>query len=230
MRCPVCGYDNLTGAEVCDNCGADLAGSDVPQDTLTFHGRLMTSVIALSILGGGTALAAKPMWPSGHGTDFQNPTPSGASSTVVTAGKSVGFFEWLRNPGSNNISQLFMAVTSSVDPLVREALQACRLFAGLDDAGIALCASALRVRKFRRGEVIFHEGDPGDSLSIVSKGSVKILVTPEDGAEPAIMLCAERAGAGACGYLCRFRLPSQFERDVPAMAASGNEHGRRKIL
>ena len=80
-----------------------------------------------------------------------------------------------------------MAVTSTVDPLVREALQACRLFAGLDDAGIALCASALRVRKFRRGEVIFHEGDPGDSLSIVTKGSVKILVTPEDGAEPAIL-------------------------------------------
>jgi len=76
-------------------------------------GLVMTSVIALSILGGGTALAAKPMWPSGHGTDFQNPTPSGASSTVVTAGKSVGFFEWLRNPGSNNISQLFMNATTT---------------------------------------------------------------------------------------------------------------------
>ena len=29
--CPVCGFDNLMGAEVCDNCGADLAGHDVPQ-------------------------------------------------------------------------------------------------------------------------------------------------------------------------------------------------------
>ena len=25
MKCPVCGFDNLTGTEVCDNCGADLA-------------------------------------------------------------------------------------------------------------------------------------------------------------------------------------------------------------
>jgi CBS domain-containing protein len=41
VRCPVCGYDNLTGAEVCDNCGADLAGHDVPQTTTTFHGRLL---------------------------------------------------------------------------------------------------------------------------------------------------------------------------------------------
>ena len=41
MVCPVCGFDNLTGAEVCDNCGADLAGGDVPQAALTFHGRLL---------------------------------------------------------------------------------------------------------------------------------------------------------------------------------------------
>ncbi len=41
MICPVCGTDNLTGAEVCDNCGADLAGADVPQATTTFHGRLL---------------------------------------------------------------------------------------------------------------------------------------------------------------------------------------------
>ena len=30
MICPVCGTDNLTGAEVCDNCGADLAGTGRP--------------------------------------------------------------------------------------------------------------------------------------------------------------------------------------------------------
>jgi len=41
MRCPVCGFDNLTGAEVCDNCGADLAGHDVPQSALSFQGRLL---------------------------------------------------------------------------------------------------------------------------------------------------------------------------------------------
>ena len=38
--CPVCGFENLTGAEVCDNCGADLAGTGIPQPALTFHGRL----------------------------------------------------------------------------------------------------------------------------------------------------------------------------------------------
>jgi CBS domain-containing protein len=41
MQCPVCGHDNLIGTEVCDNCGADLAGHDVPQATTTFQGRLL---------------------------------------------------------------------------------------------------------------------------------------------------------------------------------------------
>jgi CBS domain-containing protein len=41
MDCPVCGFENLTGAEVCDNCGADLAGTGIPQPASSFHGRLL---------------------------------------------------------------------------------------------------------------------------------------------------------------------------------------------
>jgi CBS domain-containing protein len=41
MRCPVCGYENLLGSDVCDNCGSDLAGHDVPQSPTTFRGQLL---------------------------------------------------------------------------------------------------------------------------------------------------------------------------------------------
>jgi CBS domain-containing protein len=41
MRCPTCGFDNLVGTDVCENCGADLAGTDVPEPTTSFHGRLL---------------------------------------------------------------------------------------------------------------------------------------------------------------------------------------------
>jgi CRP-like cAMP-binding protein len=34
--------------------------------------------------------------------------------------------------------------------------------------------SQTRRRRFRRGEVIFHEGDPGDSLHLVAKGHVAV--------------------------------------------------------
>jgi hypothetical protein len=77
---------------------------------------LAGSLLALSVLG-GTVQAAAPKWPVGHGTDYlADPAPeSGASSSSVTAGKTVGFFEWLRNPGPNNISQLYLNVTT--DPV-----------------------------------------------------------------------------------------------------------------
>jgi CRP-like cAMP-binding protein len=80
-----------------------------------------------------------------------------------------------------------MGLGSDLEPLARDALAGCRLFAGLEEPAVALVANALRVRRFRRGEVIFHAGDPGDSLFIVSAGSVKITVTAEDGTEPAIL-------------------------------------------
>lgn len=41
MRCPACGFDNLIGSDVCDNCGADIWGRDVPEQAPSFQGRLM---------------------------------------------------------------------------------------------------------------------------------------------------------------------------------------------
>ncbi|MBA2719331.1 MAG: CBS domain-containing protein [Chloroflexi bacterium] len=41
IRCPTCGFENLLGSDVCDNCGSDLAGHDVPQSPTTFRGQLL---------------------------------------------------------------------------------------------------------------------------------------------------------------------------------------------
>jgi hypothetical protein len=75
------------------------------------------SLLAVSLLGGGNALASTPGWTVGHGTDSSNvyasTLVSGASSSAVSAGNSVGFFEWLRNGGTSNISQLYLTATTS---------------------------------------------------------------------------------------------------------------------
>jgi len=110
------------------------------------------------------------------------------------------------------------ATTTATDALIHDALKACRLFAGLDDSGLQLCAAALRPRRFKRGEVIFHEGDPGDSLSIVSTGSVKILVAPEDGAEPAILTTV-----GPGGFFGELALLDGSPRSATAMAVGATE-------
>ena len=41
MRCPSCGFDNLIGSDTCDNCGADLAGRDVPEAASSYRGPLL---------------------------------------------------------------------------------------------------------------------------------------------------------------------------------------------
>lgn len=67
-----------------------------------------------------------------------------------------------------------------------ESLRRCALFAHGDDRVIADVARGLRRRRFRRNEVIFHQGDPGDSLHIVATGAVKILLPSAEGEEAII--------------------------------------------
>jgi CRP-like cAMP-binding protein len=66
---------------------------------------------------------------------------------------------------------------------IATALASVPLFAGLDPAGLDSIARGMRTRRFRRGEVIFHLGDPGDALFIVTSGAVKIALPSETGDE-----------------------------------------------
>jgi CRP/FNR family transcriptional regulator, cyclic AMP receptor protein len=74
-----------------------------------------------------------------------------------------------------------------------EALERVQLFAGLDRASLERLATGLRTRRFRRNEVLFHQGDPGDALFIVTSGAVKILLPSEEGDEA--ILATVRPGA-----------------------------------
>src|SRR6478736_6672776 len=67
-----------------------------------------------------------------------------------------------------------------------ETLAAVPLFAGLDEDGLASLIRGMRVRRFRRGETVFHVGDPGDALFIVVSGSIKITL-PADSGDEAIL-------------------------------------------
>jgi CRP-like cAMP-binding protein len=68
-----------------------------------------------------------------------------------------------------------------------DALRRCALFAKVDDDTLGVCASTLRARRYRKGETIFHQGDPGDSLYIIEAGSVKIVLPTPEGDEGAII-------------------------------------------
>ncbi|HET7168885.1 MAG TPA: Crp/Fnr family transcriptional regulator [Candidatus Limnocylindrales bacterium] len=66
---------------------------------------------------------------------------------------------------------------------VLEPLAAIPFFAGLDGPALERVAAGMRTRRFRRGEVIFHIGDPGDALFVIVAGEVKISLPSETGDE-----------------------------------------------
>jgi CRP/FNR family cyclic AMP-dependent transcriptional regulator len=67
-----------------------------------------------------------------------------------------------------------------------DRLEQCALFAHVEPAGLRVLAAAMIRRRFRRNEVIFHQGDPGDSLHIVATGAVKIILPSPEGDEAII--------------------------------------------
>ena len=73
-----------------------------------------------------------------------------------------------------------------------ETLATVPFFSGLDAASLDRVGRGMRTRRFRRGEVIFHLGDPGDALFIVMSGAIKIML-PSDTGDEAI-LATLRAG------------------------------------
>ena len=80
MRCPVCGFDNLIGADICDNCGADIWGRDIPQQPLSFHGRLLGE--HLDELGAPPPLTVEPATPVDAAIEqMQQPRSTACSSS-----------------------------------------------------------------------------------------------------------------------------------------------------
>ena len=70
--------------------------------------------------------------------------------------------------------------------MIVASLRDSYLFERAEEDALAAIARHLRRRRFRRGETIFHQGDPGDSLHIVSSGAVKIVLPSLEGEEAII--------------------------------------------
>ena len=66
---------------------------------------------------------------------------------------------------------------------LRLALESMPLFRELDPQDVDALVAGVRTQRYRRGEVIFHQGDPGDALHIVLSGRVKISSQSDTGVE-----------------------------------------------
>ena len=72
------------------------------------------------------------------------------------------------------------------ESLATQSLRQCALFEHAGADALAEVTRRLRRRRFRRHEVIFHQGDAGASLHVVSSGAIKILLPSAEGDEAII--------------------------------------------
>ena len=98
-----------------------------------------------------------------------------------------------------------------------ELLRRCTLFAALDEPTLASVGRALRSRRFRRNEVIFHQGDPGDALHVVASGAVKIFLASPEGDEAII------ATLGPADFFGELSLLDGAPRSASATALQATE-------
>ena len=61
------------------------------------------------------------------------------------------------------------------------------IFSEIEPSALEVLAAKFRRRSFKKGEVIFHQEDPGDRLYVVESGLVRISVTVQDGRGAAVV-------------------------------------------
>lgn len=75
-------------------------------------------------------------------------------------------------------------IRTQADPeALRAALEGVALFSDLGSAELDALAAGVAIHEYRRGDVIFREGDPGDALHVVLAGRVRISSASDTGVE-----------------------------------------------
>ena len=68
------------------------------------------------------------------------------------------------------------------------SLRRVPLFSALDPKDLATLAALVHHQHFRKGQIIFYQGDPGNAMYVLLKGAVKMALPSESGPEVIVAL------------------------------------------
>ena len=72
-----------------------------------------------------------------------------------------------------------------------DALMGAPLFAALDVEAASALKSSMDERRLLKGDILFHEGEPGDRLYVVTSGKIKLGHASSDGRESLLAVMGE---------------------------------------
>lgn len=101
---------------------------------------------------------------------------------------------------------------------VLAALRSVELFARLDEAVLAQLAAVVRPRTFDRGQLLFVEGDPGDSLLVLVSGSVTVFRTAPSGERAGLAVLEPPEVLGEVSLLDGAPRSASVEATAPTLA------------
>jgi CRP-like cAMP-binding protein len=81
------------------------------------------------------------------------------------------------------------------------ALRQVSLFQALDDEQIRQISLLLKERRYHKGDTIFHQGDPGGCLYLVTSGRVRIFLNSADGREATVRFYGPNSAFGEFSVL-----------------------------
>jgi CRP/FNR family transcriptional regulator len=76
-----------------------------------------------------------------------------------------------------------VGATWHTDPVDLDVVRRAPLFKALDDEAASALQSEMSRSHMERGDVLFHEGDRGDTLYVIAEGKIKLGRTSPDGRE-----------------------------------------------
>jgi CRP/FNR family cyclic AMP-dependent transcriptional regulator len=82
-----------------------------------------------------------------------------------------------------------------------EALGATRVFGGLDRASMHRLAAISRQRTYGRGQYLWYQGDTAEHLVVVFTGTVKVVLTSEQGDEIVLVVLGRHESVGELAIL-----------------------------
>ncbi len=102
---------------------------------------------------------------------------------------------------------------------VADILHECKLFAAVQAAGFQRLAVIARLKKFKKGETIFREGEECPGVYVVGKGMVRVFKTGPGGKEHVLHIVGPGGTFAEVAAIGGFDVPASAEAIAPTLCA-----------
>jgi len=111
-----------------------------------------------------------------------------------------------------------------------EIISDCGLFCGLSEASLAKITDIARIVRFKRGHLIFREGDDCPGIYVVGEGSVRVFKIAPNGKEHVLHFAHPGTTFAEVAAIGRFNCPAYADASEDTICALVPVRGFQQIV